>query len=110
MSRNHRLVVQRLVSGNPLAGEPVERYVDVTPVWASIEPTGGVEFQRAGQMQATASHKITTELVPTASRSMRLISPDPTNDCTPLRVFNVESVMNVEERNRASLWMCNEAV
>jgi SPP1 family predicted phage head-tail adaptor len=103
--RKFILTVEQDTVGNELAGEPSEAET-VCSVWGNIQPLTGREYQQAQQMQSNVSHKITTELLPQnlgpATSRMRLKHGT--------RTFEVQSVVNVEERNRELEWMCTEVV
>jgi SPP1 family predicted phage head-tail adaptor len=103
--RKFILTVEQDTVGNELAGEPSEAET-VCSVWGNIHPLTGREYQQAQQMQSNVSHKITTELLPQnlgpATSRMRLKHGT--------RTFEVQSVVNVEERNRELEWMCTELV
>lgn len=93
--------IQTPTPANDLLGVPGS-WADVRRVWAEITPLSGREYLQAQQMTATSSHRIRTEYVADVNPRMRLIHG--------ARVFNVQSVVNVEERNRELEWMCTEVV
>jgi SPP1 family predicted phage head-tail adaptor len=104
--RKFILTVEQDVIGNEYEGEPATTPETVCSVWGNIQPLTGREYQQAQQMQSNVSHKITTELLPQnlgpATSRMRLKHGT--------RTFEVQSVVNVEERNRELEWMCTELV
>jgi head-tail adaptor len=71
-------------------------------------PMGGREYNQAQQMQATVTHKLRSVYFSGANPRMRLTAGQ--NSAEPDRVFNVASVINVEEKNRHLEWMCEESV
>ena len=96
----HRLSVEANTPGNEAFGEPAESWEEVWKVWGDIRPMQGNEYVQAQQAQSSVSHKITTRYFPGANSQMRLVHGE--------RVYNVESVVNVDERNRFLEWMCRE--
>lgn len=100
LRRQHVLIVETVEPGSELAGEP-ETVTEVAQVYGAIMPLSGNEYLRAQQLEATVSHVIRTEFMQTAHPRMRLRHGE--------RVFNVESVVNVAERNRELEWRCTEA-
>jgi SPP1 family predicted phage head-tail adaptor len=104
--RKFILTVEQDALGNEFEGEPATTPVVVCQVWGKIEPLTGREYNQAQQMQSNVTHKITTELLPQnkgpANSRMRLKHGT--------RTFEVQSVVNVNERSRELEWMCTEVV
>ena len=71
-------------------------------VWASIEPLIGREYFAQEREQATVSHKIRMRHFPGITHKMRVAWES--------RLFEIESVLNVGERNREIVLMCRECV
>lgn len=101
MTRRHVLEVQENRGGNDLDGVPVEDWQTVRVVYAAITPLSGREYVANRQAKLETTHKIETEPLFGVTSAMRLKDGE--------RIFNVESVVNVDERNRRLLWMCREA-
>jgi SPP1 family predicted phage head-tail adaptor len=70
--------------------------------WASIEPLIGREYFAQQREQATVSHKIRMRHQPGITHKMRV--------AWGTRIFEIESVLNVGERNREIILMCQEGV
>lgn len=100
--RKFILTVWQDALGSELAGEPATTPEEVCEVWGEIVPLAGNEYLRAQQMESTSSHQIRTEYFSDANPRMRLKHG--------ARTFEVQSVVNVEERNRELEWMCTEVV
>lgn len=87
--------VERAASGAPRAN-----WVPVRTVWAAIAPQAGREFYAARQIQAETTHLIRirghVEVLPT----MRARLGD--------RVFDILSVIDVEERHQEIRLLCKE--
>ena len=103
----HLLTVQTLDIGDELAGEPPE-WGDLRREWFEITPLTGREYNQAQQMQSNVTHKMRCTYWAGANSRMRLIKPNVEDRDNPLRTFNVQSVVNVGERNRELEWMCTE--
>ncbi len=74
----------------------------VATVWASIEPLTGKEFMESQQMKNTVTHRI---------RIRHLAGVVPTYRVEfDSRVFNIEYVLNADERNIEMELMCKEVV
>lgn len=99
--RKHRLTIESLDPGSELEGRP-EAWSEFAKAFGEITPLTGTEYQLAQQMQSSVTHRIRTEFVQSVTPRMRLKYGE--------RCFNVQSVVNVEERNRELEWMCTEAV
>jgi SPP1 family predicted phage head-tail adaptor len=90
-----RITVQSRSAATDTFGAQLEQWTDVIDLWADISPGAGRETFSAGAVQEQVSHVITIRW------------PGPAVSITPscrvkygVRVFNVEYVSNVDERNR----------
>ena len=84
-------------------GNQTETWAKVAETWAAIEPLKGDERWAAAYAQATTTHRVTMrppgiEITP----AHRIIFGS--------RIFEIESVINVEERNRELVLMCVEKI
>jgi SPP1 family predicted phage head-tail adaptor len=70
--------------------------------WASIEPLIGKEYFAQEREQAVVSHKIRMRYQPGITHKMRVAWES--------RLFEIESVLNVGERNREIVLMGSESV
>lgn len=94
----HRVSIQNAVI-TTVNGDAVPEYLTVAERWAKIEPTGGGEDFTAEQTRATRNHTVTLRYYP-LKPSDRLVFGS--------RIFNVESVLNEDERNRLITVSCLE--
>lgn len=99
----HRVEVQRYGTSYDPEGEPIQEWQLLAKAWAAIEPLKGEEYFAAATIQAQISHKVTMrppgiEITP----ADRIIFGS--------RIFEIESVINVEERNRELVLMCVEKI
>ncbi len=65
---------------------------DLTDVWVSIQPVKAYERFQAMQMQTPVTHKIGMRYNPDVTTACRFMFGD--------RIFWIQEVINVEERNR----------
>jgi len=98
--RNKQITLQWMVQTRTEGGEVTETPLNVATVWAAVEPLKAREAWQAKQSQATTSHKITILYHPGITSRMRATWDG--------RVFNFESVVNVDEANRELLIMATE--
>lgn len=105
MNRNKRITLQRRGSGQSSTGQPNGAFADVMSTWASIEPISGREYFNASGERAEVTHKIDVQY---CSELADLKPKD--RAVYGSRVFNIRSVVNVEERGRKLLLMCTEHV
>ncbi len=86
------------------AGHRIANWTEISggAVWASVEPLTGRELYMAMQVQAQVTHKIKIRYVSGVTPKMRVVYGS--------RNFNIESVLNIEERNIEMHLMCKENV
>lgn len=83
-------------------GEATESWTTIKTVWASIEPASGKQLFVAQQIQAEASHVVEMRYYPGVTAEYRVKFGT--------RIFAVNFVRNVEERNIKYELYCKEAV
>jgi SPP1 family predicted phage head-tail adaptor len=100
--RDKLLTFQRRGTAQDASGQEVETWTDVTPQsWARILPVSGREYFNASGERAEVTHRIEINYRALAPRDRAVYGS---------RVFDIKSVINVEERNRDLLLMCTEHV
>jgi SPP1 family predicted phage head-tail adaptor len=82
-------------------------FEDVVELRASIEPLSGREQLLAGQMEAELTHRIRIRFYPGVKPHWRIVYNDLLNGT---RVFDIDSVINPEEKHRELELMCTELV
>jgi SPP1 family predicted phage head-tail adaptor len=102
----HRIEIQRdhnegLVQDD--LGQPEEDWRTEDVRWASIEPLSGEKFFQAQQVQAKVSHRVRLRNYPG-------LSPDGWRFLFEGRIFNIEAVLDQEEKNTEMEVMCQEVV
>lgn len=90
-----RITFQERTTAQDTFGAQTDYWSDMIPLFGEIVPATGRELQSAGAVQQTLSHVITVRW------------PGPGVSITPAnraiyngRVFNIEYVTNVDERNK----------
>lgn len=98
----HRVTIQRMTETQNDYGETTQTWSDFAVSDASISPLSGREAFQAMQMQADVTHKVVTRYVAGVTPRMRLTFGE--------RLFNIESVINSEERNIQLELLCKESL
>ena len=88
----HRVTIQELSIARNDYGEDIESWVNVSIVWASIEPLRGREYWQAKQVVGEITGRITIRYLEGVDEKMRIIYGEKT--------YNILSVINPEEKNR----------
>jgi SPP1 family predicted phage head-tail adaptor len=97
----HRITIQQLTpTQNGL--DSTEVPADFATVWAAIEPLSGREYFAAQQVNAEVTCRIRMRYLAGVTPSMQVKFGE--------RTFAIESVINVEERNRELQLMVKEVV
>ena len=98
----HRVTIQQKSVTRNTFGEEVVTWQDVATVWAAIEPLRGREFFESQQVNAEVTTRIRIRYRPGITPTMRVVFGN--------RVFDIQAVINVDERNRELHLMCREEV
>ena len=105
VSLRHRIAIEaesRTDDGGGGSSNPWAAPVLVARVWAAIEPLRGTERLRAQQLDDTVTHKILLRYRADIRAEHRVTFRG--------RVFNIRSIVNLEERNRWLELLCEEGV
>ena len=89
---NRRVTIQALSISKDQFNADIESWVDVTTVWAQIEPLRGREYWQAKQVVGEVTGRITIRYQQGIDEKMRIVYGDKT--------YNILAVINPEERNR----------
>lgn len=98
----HEITIQEPTATQNAVGEETLSWSDYATVRASVEPMSGREYWNSKQVQSEITHEIRIRYYPGVTSEMRVSWGN--------RVFEIESVINVNERNREMILMCKEAV
>ncbi len=83
-------------------GNQFTEWVTVARPWAAVEPLSGREYWAAAAVQAERTIKVILRYRPGVTPAHRLVFKG--------RVFDIESVVNIEESNRWLELKCKERV
>ena len=104
-SLRHRLTVRSKASESVNSyGENTTAYTTDQTVWAAIDDMGGMtgrELLVARQILSEGDHIVRTRYRTGMTTAKQFVTHDS-------RVFDVESVWNVEDRNRELIFRCKE--
>jgi len=98
----HRITLQEIIKTDDGYGGIVETWKDIATVWAAIEPLKGTERYQAQQVQSELTHKVTIRYRAGIKPQMRILYGN--------RVFDIEAVIDVDERHRWLELLCSEVV
>lgn len=105
MNRNQRVTFQSRAAGQSSTGQPNGAFTEIMTTWAAIKPISGREYFNASGERAEVTHEIDVQ----ACSELAALKPKD-RALFGSRVFNIKSVLNVEERGRKLLLMCTEHV
>lgn len=98
----HRITIQQPVESSNTFGEVEKTWQDVATVWASIEPLRGREYFDSQQINAEVTTRIRIRYRPGIKPKMRVVYGE--------RIFDIQSVIDVEERHKEIHLMCKEVM
>ncbi len=97
----HRVMIEVPVETQGPDGSVIRTWEPFATVWASIEPLAGKEYFAAEREQSDISHRIRMRFIGGITPRMRVSFES--------RIFEIESALNVSERNRELILMCRES-
>lgn len=97
-----RVTIEEPVETEGADGSIMTAWETFATTWASVEPLIGKEYFAQQREQATVSHRIRMRQIAGITHKMRVV--------WGARIFEIESVLNVGERNREIVLMCQESV
>jgi SPP1 family predicted phage head-tail adaptor len=95
-----RVEIQQPVSVPDGAGGQTVTWTTFDTIWASIEPLQGQEYIAAQQMQTAVTHRLRIRYLEGITAAMRVKFG--------ARVFQIQSILNYNERNAEMQLMCVE--
>ncbi len=98
----HKIKIQQKTTTKDSEGIPFETWTDFAAVWAAIEPLQGREFFSAQAVNAQVTTRIRIRYQAGISPTMRV--------SYGTRVFDIQAVIDVEERHRELQLMCQEVI
>ncbi|PHR57283.1 MAG: head-tail adaptor protein [Arcobacter sp.] len=100
-SLKHTIVIQSSIEIPDSFGGVSKSWNDFKTVRASVKPQSAKEFFSAG-VQAEATHKIEVRYVLGLNPKMRILFGT--------RVFDIKSILNIQERNKVLHIICTEVL
>jgi SPP1 family predicted phage head-tail adaptor len=98
----HRITIQDYTESQNSFGEATKNWTDYATVWAAVEPVKGREFWESQQINAEITTKVTMRYLAGIKPKMRILYDT--------RIFEIDSVINVDERNRELQLLVKETV
>lgn len=98
----HRLKLQSKTVTRDSYGAETIVWTEEAIVWGSVEPISGREYFLAKQVQAETTHKIRIRYYSGLRADWRILFG--------ARIFEIDSIINFEERNKEMVLMCHEMV
>ena len=98
----HRIAIEQVAEIQDSDGSVIETWSAFADVQASIEPISGREYFAAQTTQAEVTHRFSLRYVSGVTPKMRVKYGS--------RIFDILSVINVNERNRELQLMCRECI
>ena len=105
-SLRHPVTIQSATETRDAAGGVTKTWADVSDRWAEVKPISGREYLNADRVRADITHVIVIRNYSGLTSKHRIKFTD--NGST--RYFNIESVRDMEERDRMMQLFCKEDV
>ena len=96
----HRIVIEESIAGRDNFGAEVYEWIQFAKVWADVSPVSGREFASFKQINSEITTKITIRYLAGVTAEMRVLFDN--------RIFEINSIINPEEKNISLLLMCKE--
>lgn len=97
-----RIVIETPTETQDTFGEPDVTWSEFASIRASVEPLAGREFFQSRQFDAEISTRFIMRYVSGITAKMRVKYDS--------RYFDINAVINVDDRNRETVLMCTENV
>ena len=98
----HRITIQSKGVARDSFGAEVITWLTEKTVWASVDPIFGREYFLAHQVQADVTHSIRIRYYEGLRPDWRILFGS--------RIFDIKSIINLEERGREMVLMARENV
>jgi SPP1 family predicted phage head-tail adaptor len=100
--RNILVTIERQSTSQDSTGQQLDSWTEVGKEWVSIRPVTGREYFNASGERAEVTHRIRMVYGRTFAPKDRIVYGS--------RIFDIKSVINIEERNRELELMVTEHV
>lgn len=94
--------IQQRASGVDTLGQPIPTWTDFCTSWAGIQPLSGRELEMAQAIHTEVNHMVTLRYRSGITAAMRVLYQG--------RIFNIQSVMDVDTRHKTLQIMCSEGL
>ena len=98
----HQITIQQVSETQGADGSVIETWSICVTIQASIDPVSGLEYFVAHAIQADVTHRISLRYLSGITPKMRVNYSS--------RIFDIQSVINMGERNRELQLMCRESI
>ena len=102
-----RIEIQQRSSAQDEYGQQLTSWGTLLTTWAQIEPISGAQLDRARSIYNETSHKVTVRWRAQLNDIRRVGSY---RVLYAGRIFDVGASMNLDERNRTVVLLCNEGI
>ena len=96
----HKVTIQKVSQTLDSSRQTVDLWTKLAEVWAAVEPLSGRELLNAQQIQPDVTHRVRIRHRDDVTAKMR-VQHDSRN-------LNIESIINVNERDRELHLLCRE--
>ena len=96
----HQISIQQNTATVDAAGQPGVDWQTIRQPWAEVKPVVGGENFNGSQILAGVTHLVTIRYQSGISPTMRVLYGS--------RILHIESVLNIDERNRETRLQCKE--
>lgn len=98
----HKVTIQRVSQTLDSSRQTVDLWTKLAEVWAAVEPLSGRELLNAQQIQPDVTHRVRIRHRDDVTPKMRVQHES--------RSLNIESVINLNERDRELHLLCRERI
>ena len=98
--RAHYIIIQQVSESADARGEMTQTWSEYANAWAEIKPVRGREYFQAHAENVAADTRIILPYLPGITSKMRVKFKS--------RIYDIETVINIDERNRELNLMCVE--
>lgn len=98
----HKISIEKVTETINDAGEVTESWGEFANIWAQIMPLVGKEYWSSRQVESEVTGKIRIRYLPGVTPKMRINSNN--------RIYNIEAVINIEERNMETVLLVSEVL
>lgn len=98
----HRITIEQATESRDSSGGVISTWGTYATVWASVSPLIGREYIAAKTVSASVTHKIRMRYLAGMTPKMRIAWDS--------RLFDIESILDVDERHAELVIMATEVV